>query len=215
MKNLSSKLIITVIVFAGFVSACLAQFEGSIEFRKMTTTDTTKYIYYVKGNKIRIDEIGSKSKKLEGSFLIDLTASTMIDVNHDRKLYMDQKPSSPAVVGGKPELSNTKMTKTLLGVPCKELVVTNKDDNATIHYYIAPGKFDFFVKMLKLINRKDKQSSYYLLLKEAGDGFPYLSIQTDNTGKEFSRLEVLKIEKKPIEPSVFEIPKEYQKFEKN
>lgn len=216
MKNLTTKLTVTAIAIASFVSASLAQFEGTIEFKKMTTMDTTKYIYYVKGNKVRIDEIGAKSKKVEGTFLIDLAASTMISLSHDRKLYMDQKPGAPVTVTGKPEISNTKAAKTLLGVNCKEISVVNKEENATIKYYVGGNKFDFFAKMLKLMNRKDKSASYFLLiLKEAGDAFPYLSIQTDNTGRETGRLEVEKLEKKTVDATMFDIPKDYHKFEKN
>lgn len=216
MKNLTKNLTIVVIAIVCSVSTSFAQFEGTIEFKKMTTMDTTNYVYYVKGNKIRIDEIGSKSKKVEGTFLIDLAASTMISLSHERKLYMDQKPGNPVAVGGKPEVSSTKDAKTLLGVKCKEVAVVNKDENATIKYYVGGAKFDFFVKMLKLMNRRDKQASYFLLsAKEADDGFPYLSVQTDNSGRETGRLEVEKLEKKTVDATLFEIPKDFHKFEKN
>ena len=210
-----TKLIVAVIAFAGFASSVMAQFEGNIEFKKFTLTDTTKYIYYVKGSKVRLDEISSKTNKPTGSFLIDLAASSMTGLNHDRKLTYDVKPGTPVTVGGNPVVSNPKVTKMLLGVSCKELDVTNKDENTTVRYYVGGTKFDFFLKFLNLMNRKDKQASYFLLVKEAGDGFPYLSIQTDNAGKEIGRLEVTKIDKKVIDPSVFVGPKDYQKFEKN
>ena len=216
MKNLTTKLTVTAIAIASFVSASLAQFEGTVEFKKMTTMDTTKYVYYVKGNKVRIDEIGARSKKVEGTFLIDLTAGTMMSLSHERKLYMDQKPGSPVTVGGKPEVKSTKASKSLLGTNCKEITVTNAEEKTTIKYYVGGSKFDFFIKMLKLMNRKDKQASYFLLLgKEAGDGFPYLSVQTDDAGKETGRLEVEKVDKRPIDAAMFEIPKDYHKFEKN
>ncbi len=215
MKNSGSRLLSTAIAIASFVSVSLAQFEGSIEFKKMTTTDTTKYIYYIKENKVRIDEIGSKSKQITGTFLVDLDASTMQALNTDRKLYMDKRPGTPETLIGTPEITKTKETKTLLGTNCKEFVVANKAENTTIKYYVGGSKFDFFRKFLKFMNRKDKSSEYFLLLKDAGDGFPYLSIQTDNTGKETGRLEVVKMEKKVIDPVMFEIPKEYKKFEMN
>lgn len=216
MKNLTTKLTVTAIAVASFVSASLAQFEGTIDFKKMTQIDTTEYIYYVKGNMVRIDEIGSKSKKVEGTFLLDLSASTMLSLSHDRKLYMDQKPGAPVAVTGKPEITSTKGAKTLLGVSCKEVSVVNKDENTTIKYYVGGSKFDFFAKMLRLMNRKDKPASYFLLIsKEAGDGFPYMSVQTDATGKETGRLEVQKIEKKALDAEMFQIPKDYHKFEKN
>ena len=41
-----------------------------------------------------------------------------------------------------------------------------------------------------------------------------LSVQTDLSGKEVCRLEVTKITKKVVDPSMFDIPKGYNKFEK-
>ena len=204
-----------IIAILGFSSYASAQFEGSIEFRKMTLIDTTKYIYYVQGNQVRIDEIGSRSKKIEGSFLINLKENTMVSLSHERKLYMDQKAGAPVKVTGSPEIKTTGETKTLLGMKCKEMFVSNKAEKTTITYYIGASKCDFFTKMLKVMNRKDKPAVYFLLLKDAGDGFPFLSIQKDDTGKEVGRLEVLKFEKKALDASLFVIPKDYHKFEKN
>ena len=41
-----------------------------------------------------------------------------------------------------------------------------------------------------------------------------LSVQTDAGGKETVKLEVTKITKKEIDPTMFETPKGYNKFEK-
>src|ERR1043165_5133225 len=77
MKKSFSKLLAVVTVMLEFTFTAAAQFEGVIEFKKASTTDTTNYVYYVKGNQVRIDEIGSKSHKIEGSFLVDMDAKTM------------------------------------------------------------------------------------------------------------------------------------------
>ena len=55
MKNLFLSSFFLVLSTAIFAQA----FEGVIEFKKLTTTDTINYVYYVKGAKVRIDEIGS------------------------------------------------------------------------------------------------------------------------------------------------------------
>ena len=70
MKKSILKLITVVVVMVAFSFTAVAQsFEGVIEFKKSSNTDTTSYVYTVKGNQVRIDEIGSKSHKVEGSFL--------------------------------------------------------------------------------------------------------------------------------------------------
>jgi hypothetical protein len=204
--------VVAVLAFTGFASA--QAFEGVIEFKKQSSTDTITYIYYVKGNKVRLDEIGSKSRKVEGTFLVDQKDKKMISLSHDRKLYMDKAPSAPAVVSGKPEITKTKNTRTIQGYKCTEYTVKNKDENTQISYWIASGKFDFFIPFLKLINQKQKFSTYYLQLTGVEGGFPMLAVESAMDNTEKGRLEVTKIEKKVLDASLFEIPKGYLKFEK-
>lgn len=206
--------VVAVLAFAGFASA--QSFEGTIEFKKQSSTDTTNYVYYVKGptNKVRLDEIGSKSKKVEGTFLVDLKEKKMTSLSHDRKLYMDKAQSAPATITGKPEVTKTKNTRTIQGYKCTEYIVKNKDENTQISYWIAFGKFDFFMPFLKLINQKQKFSTYYQQLTGVEGGFPMLAIESSMDGTERARLEVTKIEKKALDTSLFDIPKGYLKFEK-
>ncbi|MFI5222507.1 MAG: hypothetical protein ACHQK8_09290, partial [Bacteroidia bacterium] len=92
MKKLFST---ALFVFAGMLFVSAQSFEGVIEFKKQTATDTVNYIYYVKGDKVRLDEIGSKSKKVEGSFIIDLKTHSMVSLSHERKLYIEQASGAP------------------------------------------------------------------------------------------------------------------------
>ena len=52
--------------------AVAQSYEGSIEFKMETAKDTTTNIYYVKGNTVKLDQIGRKSGKVEGSFIFDI-----------------------------------------------------------------------------------------------------------------------------------------------
>jgi hypothetical protein len=214
MKKSFSKFLAVVTVMLAFSFTAAAQFEGVIEFKKASTTDTTNYVYYVKGNQVRIDEIGSKSHKIEGSFLVDLDAKTMKFLNHDRKLYGDQATPSAPVVKGTCSVKKGQNVKNLQGYKCVEYIVTNNDENTIITYYIADGKFSFFEKLLRQLNRKEKSSVYFLQIADIKNTFPMLSIETDLSGKEKGRLEVTKITKKEVDPAMFEIPKGYNKFEK-
>lgn len=189
-------------------------FEGIIEFRKTSPTDTIDYLYYVKDNNVRIDEVGSRSKKVEGSFLVNLDAKTMKSVNHERKLYMDQPTPAEPLLKGSCTVTKGQNVKNLQGYKCNEEVVSNPTEGVTINYYLADGKFNFFDKLLHQLNRKDKASIYYLQIPNTKGMFPMLSIQTDAKGKETGRLEVTKITKKVLAADVFDIPKGYNKFEK-
>jgi hypothetical protein len=215
MKNSILKFASVIAILVTFSYSASAQsFEGMIEFKKASSTDTTNYVYYVKGNQVRIDEIGSRSRNLEGTFLVDMDAKTMKSLNHDRKLYMDQPTPAAPVIKGTCIVKKGQNVKNLQGYKCVEWVVTNNEENTVITYYIADGKFTFFEKLLRQLNRKDKASTYFLQLKDVKNAFPMLSVQTDLSGKELGRLEVTKITKKEIDPAMFDMPKGYNKFEK-
>ncbi len=215
MKKSILKLITVVVVMVVFSFTAVAQsFEGMIEFKKSSSTDTTSYVYTVKGNQVRIDEIGSKSHKVEGSFLVDLDAKTMKFINHERKLYGDQNTPSAPVIQGTCSVKKGQNVKNLQGYKCVEYIVTNNTEGTIVSYYVADGKFSFFEKLLRQLNRKEKSAIYFLQISDIKNMFPMLSMQTDLSGKEISKLEVTKITKKEVDPSLFEIPKGYNKFEK-
>ena len=201
--------------FTGMLIVPAQSFEGTIAFKKQTATDTVSYVYYIKGDNIRLDEIGSKSKKVEGSFIIDLKTNRMTNLSHDRKLYMEQATGAPAVVTGKPEVKKTGNVKTIQGVKCNEFIVKNAEEKVQVTYWMGSEGFDFFFKLLKILNRKDKSSVYIQQLTGVDGSFPFLSSQINlETGKEEVKLEVTKIEKKSVPSSTFEVPKDYTKFQK-
>lgn len=215
MKKTAIKILSVAIVMVAFAFSAAAQaFEGTIEFKKITATDTVNYVYTVKGNKVRIDEIGSKSHKIEGTFLVDLDAKTMISLNHERKLYMDNPTPAAPVLKGTCNVKKGQNVKNIQGYKCTEYTVTNNEENTQITYWIAEGKFTFFEKLLRILNRKDKSSVYFLQIPDIKNSFPMLSVQSDLNGKENTRLEVTKITKKEVDASIFDLPKGYNKFEK-
>ncbi len=215
MKKSIYQFISVIVMILVYSSVGIAQsFEGTIEFKKATTTDTTNYVYYIKGNQVRIDEIGTKSHKVEGTFLIDMDKKTMHSLNHERKLFMDQATPNPPVIKGTCKVKKGTESKNLQGYKCTEYTVTNTEENVKITYWLADGKFSFFDKLLKQLNRKDKGSLYFLQIPDTKNMFPMLSIQENLEGATQVRLEVTKITKKDIDASMFEIPKGYTKFEK-
>ncbi len=198
-----------------FTTAAFAQFEGSIEFRMETKKDTTTNIYYVKGTNVKLDQIGKKSGKVEGSFVFDLPAKTIKFVNPARKVWGDHKSETPPAVKGICEVSKGKTTKMVGGKMCLEYTVKNTEENTQIVYYITSEKFDFFATLVKIWNRKDKQSIYFNQIKDLPKGsMPMLSLETTlDTKMTMSKLEVMKIEKKAIDAATVSVPSDYKKFE--
>lgn len=213
-KSLLKIASVVALICAYAFSASAQSFEGVIEFKKQSSTDTTNYIYYVKGNNVKIDEIGSKSRKVEGTFLVDMDDKTMMSLNHERKLYMTNNNPAAPVIKGTCVVKKGQNVKNLQGYKCQEYTVTNQEEGVIITYWLADGKFTFFEKMLRQLNRKDKSSVYFLQIPDTKNMFPMLSVQTDLSGKETSKLEVTKITKKELDQSMFAIPQGYNKFEK-
>jgi hypothetical protein len=197
------------------VASVAQDFEGTIEFKMETNKDTTTNIYYVKGNDVKLDQIGRKSGKVEGSFVFDLSTKQIKYVNPVRKVWGEHKSETTPAIQGSCISSKSGTIKTIQGQKCTEYVVKNTEENTEIAYWIAPGKYDFFAPMVKAWNRKDKQSIYFNQIKDLPKGsMPFLSEErTLSDGKLVSKLEVSKINKGTIDASKLAIPADYKKFE--
>lgn len=112
-------------------------------------------------------------------------------------------------------VSKESGVKTIAGIKCSEYVVKNSAENTVITYWINDGKYDFFPALVKLWNRKDKQSVYFSQIKIVGPGaMPMLSEEKQLTdGKLLTRLEVIKISSVVPDGALFEIPQGYSKLD--
>lgn len=197
------------VLFPVFATLKAQNFEGVIEFKKQTGPDVVNYLYYVKGDKVRIDEFTPGTRTVSGSFIVDTKTGSMIFLSPDRKLWGTRVQKGAAAAPAGAVASTTKATKTLFGYKCSEQVVTHAADSTQISYWIAPGKFNFFLPMLKLLNRQENFSTYYFALTVKEGAMPLLAVEKDLNGNEKSRLEVTRLEQKVLTEGLFEIPKDY------
>lgn len=191
-------------------------FGGSIEFKYYTLKDTTINVYHIKDKSVKLDQFGKKSGYVEGSFVFDLSKSTIKFVNPKRKVWGDHISETPAVIKGVCESKKTANTKTIQNIKCTEYIVKNTEENTTISYWIASsGKYDFFVPLVKIWNRKDKQSIYFNQLKDLPAGaMPMLSEEKQiSDNKLITRLEVSKLTKEVLDDAKLIVPADYKKFE--
>jgi len=198
-----------------FVSPSQKPFEGTIEFLYYKN-DTTKNVYSVKDNLVRLDQYSKKNDgSIEGSFLFNLSTKEIKMLSPRRKLWTIHKSNVPPTISGKCEVIKTNNTKTILGYKCTEYIVKNIIEDTEISYWIAMENFNFFVPLLQLWNRKDRQSVYFNQITSLPSGaMPLLSIEKQiSTGKIITKLETIKITAKEISSETFEIPKDYKKFE--
>ena len=200
---------------------CFAQlgaqgFTGTIEFRYTTQKDTSRNVYHVKNKLVRLDNYSrKKSDVIEGSFLFDLQTGEVKILSPKRKLWGVQKSETPQVLTGECVVTKGKGVKTISGYKCAEYLVKNAEENTAITYWIAQDKFTFFAPLIKLWNRKDKQSIYFGQIKGLPEGsMPLMSTEKHiDTGKTITHLEVMRISKTPPPDQYFRVPADYSKFD--
>lgn len=188
-------------------------FEGVIEFNKTTGPVVTSYRYHVKGDRIRIEEIGARGD-VQGIMLVDTRDKTVTALSPERKLYMDV-PNMRLPKDVETTIQKTSEMRDMGGYKCEKWVVKSAKEDRILTYWVAADEFNFFVPMLETLNRKDEQAVFFLQIKDAKGVFPMLGIEQKLDGAEVSRLEVTKVVKGAQKPSLFEIPGGYNKFERN
>lgn len=210
------KLLVIAAVGLSFLKTSAQGFNGSIDFKYCTQKDTTHNIYYVKDKLVKLDQIGKKSGNIEGSFIFDLNNNSIKYVNPKRKLWGDHKSETPPVIKGKCEVTKGGNSKTVQGIKCTDYIVKNTEENTVITYWVATDKFGFFIPIIKMWNRKDKQSVYFNQITGLPEGsMPMLSEEKQiSDGKTVTKLEVIKLNKTAPDDSYLQVPADYTKFDK-
>jgi hypothetical protein len=187
-------------------------FEGEIEFVKKSSNETLKYIYHVKGDKVRIDEFNSENTLL-GIMLLNTKTKEALSLNLERKLFIDLEKNNTklAKIDGV-EIIPGKGVKKVVNYSTKEITVKNSKDNSSVTYFVSKDHFTFFEPLLITLNRKDKVSIYYQQIPDIKDVFPFYAVERDANGKELTTLEVTQIVKRVVEDEMFKIPDGYSKL---
>jgi len=204
-------------VFQSFSYSQPNTFEGEIVFVRETLTDTSYFSYKIKGDKVRIDELDSEMNT-KNYMIINLDNPKIYAVNPTRKLYTNL-PIQPWNHDNDPQsdyqVIKTDNYKYLNGYKCNQWRVRNKTANTEIAYWVADNQFLFFQKLLRLLNRSEKSSEFYLRIPETNGFFPMLSVERSILREKKSRLEVININKKSMDEALFEIPKDFKVFQKS
>lgn len=207
MKSLLTFLTITVFTF----NLSAQNFEGTIEFKKVKNGKTSTYIYYVQGDFVRLEEYGSK-KTITDLAVINLKEEKVYLLSPERKTYMIVNTTHSTKDMSKTKVEMTKTTKTVLGKSCKKWVVSNTDLNASVTYWVTEGHYDFFVKLLSTLRRKDYSALFYQQVPAAMGYLPMISIWTNLDGVEIERFEVVNIDERVLRGNFFHIPADYTEF---
>ena len=214
IKNFSlfALVLISMIVFPSFIPQEGENFEGIIEFTKKTGTTEIKYKYYIKGDKVRIEDFGTDGS-LQGIMLVDMKANKVTGLSPERKLFMDM-PNNRVRKESVISVGKTGASKTFAGFTCSEWKVTSDEDDRIITYWMGEGKFNFFIPMLKTLNRADKLSTYFIKLTGAEGMFPMMGEEKKKDGTLITTLKVTNVKSQVLDAAQFEIPKGYSKYDK-
>lgn len=206
-------IIVSCLLLTGLIANAQG-FNGSIEFKYSTLKDTTTNIYLVKDKLVKLDQYGRKSGIVEGSFIFDIAANSIKFVNPKRKVWGLHKSETPPIVKGTCVVTKGG-NKKIQGFNCTEYSVKNTDENTVITYWVATDKFTFFIPVLKMWNRKDKQSIYFNKIEGLPEGsMPLLSEEKQiNDNKIVTKLEVVKIGKTVPDDASLQVPAGYNKFD--
>lgn len=193
-------------------------FEGIIFFSMEMISDTLYYTYYIKDRMVRMDEYNRcKDCKTPNNYMLfDLNKKTIAVVNPLRKMYMyiETKPYKERKdVDENFKIIKTNNYKKMFGYKCYQWRVRNKNENTEVSYWVAFDNFDFFIDFLKLFNRSEKHAQYFLLIPETKGYFPLLSEERTTLREQKMTLRVINIQRKALDKTLFQIPKDYKNFE--
>jgi len=185
-----------------------SNFEGEVTLRTTRGTKAPQdMIVKAKGDKLRFETTTPTGEA--ASALFDPAANKVILVMDAQKAYMDMDFTAPsAAPNTDPQTSAVDKTgkhETIAGFDCEDWVVKDPSGKRT-EVCIAEGLAFFDIDSLRHGGgpswNKDLRDKKY---------FPLRSVEFDFTGKEVSRTEATKIEKKSLDASLFDVPAGYTK----
>jgi hypothetical protein len=190
-------------------------FEGAISMHMTTSHGAEDLTFLTKGGKLRVDAPAHNGEMAHVIF--DPSTSKMLVIMDTQKMYMEMD-RPPGAAGGMPgmpgaaatphvppQITKTGKHETIAGMECEDW--TSKDESGrTASLCVAKGIafFDF----ASMAPGRGESAAWIDQLKSA-QYFPLRAVDTDASGKEISRMDVTKIEKKSVDDSLFSPPAGY------
>ena len=186
-------------------------FEGEIT---MNMTDAGKpphtITYTVKGKKMRFDVPG-RGAEGDSYAIFDGDSKKMITVTESKKMAFEMDMNNPGMPGmgagaamnaaaaTKPNVEKTGKQDTVAGYSCEIWKITANDGE----------KSDVCVAKGIAFPSPGRQAPAWAA-ELGGDFFPLRVVTNDATGKEKSRMEVTKIDKKTVDDAKMQVPPGYK-----
>ncbi|MCS7212045.1 MAG: DUF4412 domain-containing protein [Chloroherpetonaceae bacterium] len=212
------------VAFLAFASSALAQFEGVIEM-KMTATSaagqetmTATMVNSIKGASFR----GETSTSVGGTVIKQIMLlrgsepNKIYMLNPDTKTYteMDIASMTDAMTQSDEDYEVKKVgSEKILGYNCTRVQVKWKKSQLTMEMWTTKDVLDWATYVRMQNNPALRSNKLATALRNAGaDGMALKVVsETQDGGKNI--MEVVKVERKAVPASLFEIPKDYKKSE--
>jgi hypothetical protein len=187
-------------------------FEGSITMVKESFYDTTFFTYFVSDGRIRIEECNSK-KELLNIYLVNTNNNEVLVINPTKKMYTKlKKLKSTENVETHFTIKKSDNYKMVQGVKCYQWRVKNREKNSEISYWVTQNNFDFFEKMVNVLNQTDRSWEFFNRIPNSQGFFPMLLVERNLLRDEKMRTAVLQINSRSLDTSIFSVPKGFKMF---
>jgi hypothetical protein len=189
-------------------------FEGVITMRTTSSHGPPQdLVIETKNEKMRFDmPMGPKGETSHAIF--DPQANKVVVLMDTAKAYMDMDFGSPSAPqpNTSPDTSSVSRTgkhETIAGYDCEDWSVKDPSGKRS-DVCIAQG-----IAFFDIGSMRPGAKTQPAWMKEFREKkyFPLRSVEVDAAGKEVSRMEVTRIEKKRLDASAFAVPPDYKKFE--
>lgn len=182
-------------------------FEGIVEFKQQEGTSVETFVWYVKGDMVRIDEFETGSRVLKSCYLINTKDSSVRYLDHKAKTSAAFRRIATAVPSAA-TVQETKNDKELHTYKVTESIVKVQD--TSFSYWMNSGKFGFFKPAVKLLGNQNMYFRYYWALDPKDNSMPLLITRQNSKDEETGRYEVTRIEKRTIDANLFTVPSDYK-----
>lgn len=195
-------------------SLTLSAFEGEITMRTKLATGAPPQdmVVKTKGDKLRFDMTGAGAQPTH--VVLDPKGGKLLLVIDAQKTYFDMDFSAPsAQPSTNPTTSAATATGThrqVAGYDCEEWKVTDASGKRS-DVCMAQG-IAFFDPTSLRPGAQHAESPLARKFRE-NKSFPLESVDYDAQGKELSRMDVVKIDKKSLDDSEFAVPADYKRMQ--
>jgi hypothetical protein len=186
-------------------------FEGDIAMHLTTSHGPEDATFVTKGGKLRVD---APARNGDVAHLVfDPAANRTMVILDAQKMYMDLDKAAFASAGARTALPETTIAKTgkhetIAGTDCEDWTASEANGkHVALCVAHGLGFFDF-----QSMAPGGAPTSAWAEELRMQQYFPLRAVSTDASGKETLRMEVTKIEKKPVDDALFAPPAGYRPF---